>query len=308
MTRLLPFRSKRFASTCLALLGTLSALGADAARAGSRPDAAVRDATQQYATTGKAPVIERSDSVVYPFGESQPVLQCTPLRACDVELEAGEVVHGVALGDTERWISSPLYSGDPDALVPHVVVKPRDYGITTNMIVTTTRRTYHLNLVAPAKGKTDETDGAYLRRVRFYYPGDVVEQWSDAAQLEATRANRQSEATIASLTGAMNPGRMNFDYSLSGGHFTGFRPTTIFDDGHHTYIQLPAGAAAVDAPAFLARTQSGEEAILNYRMNGSWIIVDGLFERGELVAGVGRSRKAVKITNRGFARVTTGSR
>ena len=43
-------------------------------------------------------------------------------------------------------------------------------------------------------------------------------------------------------------------------------------------------------------------------MNGSWIIVDGLFERGELVAGVGRSRKAVKITNRGFARVTTGSR
>ena len=304
MTRLLPFRSKRFASTGLALLGTLSALGADAARAGSRPDAAVRDATQQYATTGKAPVIERSDSVVYPFGESQPVLQCTPLRACDVELEAGEVVHGVALGDTERWISSPLYSGDPDALVPHVVVKPRDYGITTNMIVTTTRRTYHLNLVAPAKGKTDETDGAYLRRVRFYYPGDVVEQWSDAAQLEATRANRQSEATIASLTGAMNPGRMNFDYSLSGGHFTGFRPTTIFDDGHHTYIQLPAGTASADAPAFLARTESGDEAILNYRMNGSWIIVDGLFERGELVSGVGRSRKSVKITNRAFVRAS----
>ena len=52
----------------------------------------------------------------------------------------------------------------------------------------------------------------------------------------------------------------------------------------------------------LARTQTGDEAILNYRMNGSWIIVDGLFERGELVTGVGRSRKTVKITNRGFAR------
>ena len=308
MSRCSTSQPKRFAFTCLAVLGTFGAFGTGAARAGSRPDAAVREATQQFATTGKAPVIERSDSVVYPFGESQPVLQCTPLRACDVELEAGEVVHGVALGDTERWISSPLYSGDPDALVPHVVVKPRDYGISTNMIVTTTRRTYHLNLVAPAKGKSEDAEGGYLRRVRFYYPGDVVEQWSDAAQLESARASRKSEATIASLTGAMNPGRMNFDYAVSGGVFTGFRPTTIFDDGHHTYIQLPAGAAAVDAPAFLARTETGEEAILNYRMTGSWIVVDGLFERGELVSGVGRSRKAVKIANRGFARVAAGGR
>jgi len=302
MSRLPLFPSQPPTFTALAVAALLVTVPAGAAHAGSRPDAGVREATQQYATTGKAPILERSDSVVYPFGESQPVLQCTPLRACDVELEAGEVVHGVALGDTERWISSPLYSGDPDALVPHVVVKPRDYGISTNMIVTTTRRTYHLNLVAPAKGKAEETEGAYLRRVRFYYPGDVVEQWSDAAQLEAARANRQSEATIASLTGAMNPGRMNFDYELSGGRLTGFRPSTIFDDGHHTYIQLPSGTAAVDAPAFLARTQSGDEAILNYRMNGSWIIVDGLFERGELVTGVGRSRKTVKITNRGFGR------
>ena len=291
-------RSQSLPATALALL---SVFGAGAAVAGTRPDAAIEDAARQFASTGKAPVIERSDSVIYPFGESQPVLQCTPLRACDVELEGGEVVHGVALGDTERWISSPLYSGDADALVPHVVVKPRDYGIATNMIVTTTRRTYHLNLLAPAKGRGD--DSSYQRRVRFYYPGDVVQQWSDAAQLEAARAGRRGEATVASLTGAVNPGAMNFDYSLSGSRFVRFRPTTVFDDGHHTYIQLPAGAASSDAPAFLARTESGEEAILNYRMNGAWIIVDGLFERGELVAGVGRSRRTVKISNRSFHRV-----
>jgi P-type conjugative transfer protein TrbG len=300
MSRLPLFPPQASTFTFLAAAALLVSVSAGTAHAGSRPDAGVREATQQYATTGKAPILERSDSVVYPFGESQPVLQCTPLRACDVELEAGEVVHGVALGDTERWISSPLYSGDPESLVPHVVVKPRDYGISTNIIVTTTRRTYHLNLVAPAKGKGD--DGAYQRRVRFYYPGDVVQQWSDAAQVESARAARRGEATVASLSGAVNPGAMNFDYDLSGSRFVRFRPTTVFDDGHHTYIQLPAGAAASDAPAFLARTESGEEAILNYRMNGSWIIVDGLFEHGELVAGVGRARRSVKITNRGFHR------
>lgn len=279
----------------------LASVAGHPALAGGATDTAVRDATRQFATTGEAPVIERSDSVIYPFGESQPVLQCTPLRACDVELEAGEVVHGVALGDTERWISSPLYSGDPDALVPHVVVKPRDYGISTNLIVTTTRRTYHLTLEAPDKAKGSETDG-YVRRVRFYYPGEMVQQWSDAAQVEASLAGRRREATIASLTGAMDPGGLNFDYKVSGSRWVPFRPVTLFDDGHHTYIQLPAAAASSDAPAFLAKTASGDEVILNYRMNGSWIVVDGRFERAELVAGVGSSRRTVKLTNRGFDR------
>ncbi len=270
--------------------------------AGGPPEVEIRDAARQFASTGKAPVIERSDSVIYPFGESQPVLRCTPLRACDIELEAGEVVRGVALGDTERWITSPLSSGDPAALVPHVVVKPRDYGISTNMIVTTSRRTYHLNLVAPAKGKSDESETAYERRVRFYYPGDVVQNWNEAAQEEASRKEQHEATTVASLGGAMNPGRLNFDYDLAGGHFTRFRPTTVFDDGHHTYLQLPSTATSTDAPAFLARTEAGEESILNYRMNGSWIIVDGLFAKAELVSGVGRARRTVTITNRAFER------
>ena len=101
MSRLPLFPSQPPTFTALAA-AVLTLVFAGTAHAGSRPDAAVREAAQQFATTGKAPVIERSDSVVYPFGESQPVLQCTPLRACDVELEAGEVVHGVALGDLSR--------------------------------------------------------------------------------------------------------------------------------------------------------------------------------------------------------------
>lgn len=291
-------------ATVLALLVAFGASGALAGGTGGEDR--ITDATREFASTGKAPIIERSDSVIYPFGESQPVLQCTPLRACDIELEGGEVVHGVALGDTERWISSPLYSGDPEALIPHVVVKPRDYGISTNLIVTTTRRTYHLTLVAPPKPKSADEENGYLRRVRFYYPGDLVQQWSDAAQVEASLAGRRREATVASLTGAMNPGDLNFDYSLSGGRWAPFRPVTVFDDTHHTYIQLPASAASRDAPAFLARTDAGDEVILNYRMNGPWIIVDGLFERGELVAGVGSSRRTVKITNRAFRRAEEG--
>ena len=79
--------------------------------------------------------------------------------------------------------------------------------------------------MAPAKGKNDDS---YQRRVRFYYPSDVVQQWSDAAQLDAARADRKGAATVASLTGAMNPKGMNFDYDVSGSRFVHFRPSTIF--------------------------------------------------------------------------------
>jgi len=41
-------------------------------------------------------------------------------------------------------------------------------------------------------------------------------------------------------------------------------------------------------------------AISNYRVRDSWYIVDGLFQRAELVVGVGRKRKRVEIINRGF--------
>lgn len=291
-------------SVSLALL--ILSVGGGAAFGGGSAELAVEEATRQFASTGRAPVIERSDSVIFPFGESQPVLQCSPLRACDVELEAGEVVHGVALGDTERWISSPLYSGDPEALIPHVVVKPRDYGISTNLIVTTTRRTYHLTLEAPPKSKASDSETGYLRRVRFYYPGAMVQQWSDAAQVKEALVGRSRAATVASLTGAMDPGGLNFDYSLAGSRRAPFRPVTVFDDGHHTYIKLPEAAGSSDAPAFLAKTVSGDEVILNYRMDGRWIVVDGRFERGELVAGVGSSRRTVRITNRAFDRSAGG--
>ena len=266
-----------------------------------RPDAALEDAARQFASTGKAPVIERSDSVIYPFGESQPVLQCTPLRACDVELEAGEVVHGVALGDTERWISSPLYSGDPGLPGPArggQAARPRH--------LHEHDRHHHAPHVSPqpggareGKGRRRATSAAFASTTRATSCSSGPTRRSSSRRAPT----RRGEATVASLSGAVNPGAMNFDYDLSGSRFVRFRPTTVFDDGHHTYIQLPASAAASDAPAFLARTESGEEAILNYRMNGSWIIVDGLFERGELVAGVGRSRRTVKISNRSFHRV-----
>lgn len=41
--------------------------------------------------------------VVFLFGEVQPSVVCSPLQVCDVELEPGEIVRDVLVGDTVRW-------------------------------------------------------------------------------------------------------------------------------------------------------------------------------------------------------------
>ena len=38
-------------------------------------------------------------------------------------------------------------------------------------------------------------------------------------------------------------------------------------------------------------------AVSNYRLQGSWYVVDGLFQRADLVVGVGKKKRKVEIRN-----------
>ncbi len=85
----------------------------------------------------------------YPFGErTPPTLRCKPLFVCDLVLEPGETIVNVAVGDSVRWLIAPASSGGGDGATPHVLVKPTEAGLRTNLIVTTNRRTYYLTLVS----------------------------------------------------------------------------------------------------------------------------------------------------------------
>src|SRR5207244_13648724 len=101
--------------------------------------------------------------IQYPYGVTEAVVTGQPLRVCDIELEAGEEILNVSLGDSSRWLASPAFSGDGEGLTPHVLVKPTEIGIATNAVITTTRRTYYLGLVS-------RSDATQVRRVKFYYP------------------------------------------------------------------------------------------------------------------------------------------
>ena len=103
-------------------------------------------------------------SVMFRYGESYPSIVCAILQVTDIELEPGEVVTQVNVGDTTRWSVESAVSGagtSPMQEVQHLIVKPRDVGLSTSLVVTTDRRTYHMILVS------DQTE--FMHSVRFVY-------------------------------------------------------------------------------------------------------------------------------------------
>lgn len=216
--------------------------------------------------------------VIYLYGQVQPTVVCAPLQVCDIELQPGEAVRNVAIGDTVRWKVDPATSGGPEGNTVHLIVKPTEPGLVTSMVVTTSRRTYQIKLQSDSR--------RYMARVGFDYPEDI--------QAKFAAANRQIEASI--IPGAGVPAE-NLDFKFYVHGQARWRPTRVYSDGTKTYIQFPSGMNSGDAPV-LYITSGGQNQIVNYRLKGNLMIVDYMIDRAVLVSGVGRQQQKVQI-NRG---------
>ena len=213
--------------------------------------------------------------VVFLYGEVQPSVVCSPLQVCDIELQPGEIVRDVLVGDTVRWKVEPATSGEVGGQAIHLIVKPAEAGLVTSMVVTTSRRTYHIQL------KSHPTQ--YMARVGFDYPEDVSAKLADMnARLEAS-----------TIPGAGVPAdKLNFGYSVSGS--SRWRPTRVYSDGSKTYIQFPRSLATQDAPVLFV-VSGGQNRIVNYRMKDNMMIVDYQIDKAVLVSGVGWHQEKVTI-------------
>ena len=210
--------------------------------------------------------------VIFLYGEVQPSVVCSPLQVC-------EVVRDVLVGDTVRWKVEPATSGAAGGQAIHLIVKPSEPGLVTSMVVTTSRRTYHIQLKSHSS--------QYMARVGFEYPEDVSDKLADInARLEAS-----------TIPGAGVPAeQLNFGYSVSGR--AGWRPTRVYSDGLKTYIQFPRSISGQDAPVLFV-TSGGQNRIVNYRMKGDMMVVDYHIDRAVLVSGVGWRQEKVTIKRGG---------
>jgi P-type conjugative transfer protein TrbG len=246
---------------------------------------------QEALAVGKAwmsekhtPAPGKDGRVLYTYGSGLPTVVCAPLRVCVVELEAGERVVGEPhIGDAVRWIIAPAGAGQADSVTPMIVLKPKQAGLDTNLLVTTDRRAYYLRLIS----KPEE----YLAMVAFAYPEDEVRKWQ--VHLAQEEQRRKAERDAAQVSPVESLESLYFDYRIESVD-PYIRPVRIVDDGKKTFIQMTADAAHREAPVLVVIGPDGAEMV-NYRVKGDMYIVDRLFERGALLLGVGKKGHRAEI-------------
>jgi type IV secretion system protein TrbG len=273
--------SKCFSSACL--------LGVLVASIGPAPTASSQSLNGKEAKAtnlsgkwrGQNGIVTRGPEgkVVFLFGESQPSVICSPLQVCDIELQGGEIVRDVLVGDTVRWKVEPATSGAAGGQAIHLIVKPSEPALVTSMVVTTSRRTYHIQL------KSHPTQ--YMARIGFEYPEDVSTKLSDInARLQVVQGSG----------GSIAPEQLAFSYSLTGR--AQWRPKRVYSDGEKTYIQFPRAISGQDAPVLFV-VSGGQNRVVNYRMKNDMMIVDYNIDKAILISGVGWRQQKITIRRGG---------
>lgn len=250
---------------------------------------AIAQGWQSGATKGVDPTPGHDGTVRFLYGAQQPSVVCAVLQVCDVELQAGEQVNSIHLGDQTRWTIEPAVTGSGPTEIQHLIIKPLDVGLQTTLIVTTNRRAYHIRL------RSHRTD--YMVRVGFIYPEEAMAKWEAIKNREV---KQKQEQTIPQTKEFL--GDLHFNYELSGD--AAWKPIRIYNDGVRTTIQMPTAMAQTEAPTLLVIRKDGglltddETVMVNYRIQGDRYIVDTVFDKAILIAGVGSSQDKVTIAKR----------
>jgi type IV secretion system protein VirB9 len=236
--------------------------------------------------TPTKPLPGKDGSIRFVFGLNQPQIVCAVLQICDIAFQPGEEILDVKAGDTARWEIAPSISGFGATRREHIIVKPYDVNLKTNLVVNTDRRSYHIQL----RSHRDK----YMAFVEFVYPEDAQAQ----LRLQQSRDNKRREGFTTPRGEYL--GNLDFGYEVDGK--TRWIPSRVYNDGRKTIIEMPEDLPQTDAPALLTLQSEGnifkkEDArLVNYRVQSNRYIVDSVPDKIILLAGVGSRQQRVTIT------------
>lgn len=207
---------------------------------------------------------------VYPYTQGALYrLYTAPEQVSDIALQPGERLVAVSAGDTLRWVVGDTTSGSGESERVHILVKPVAPDLRTNLVITTDRRAYHLEL--------ESTEATYMASVSWHYPHDAL-----LALRRANERAREAEAQVVDEGLALE--RLRFRYAITGGS-PPWRPVRAFDDTRKVYIAFPRRIDQGEAPPLFLVGPDGRAELVNYRVRGNYYIVDRLFAAAELRLG-----------------------
>ncbi len=215
---------------------------------------------------------------IYPFMDGAAYkLYAAPGKISDIVLQSGEQLVAISAGDTARWIIGDTYSGSELARQVHILVKPLVKNLKTNLVITTSIRTYHI--------QAQSTDGLAMMAMSWTYPQGAL----TVIQKDPAPASNPSPTKEG-----LHIEDLNFGYQISGDS-PSWRPKLAFDDGRSVYIEFPKSLATSDAPPLFLVGKDGSAQLVNYRVEANRYVVDHLFEVAELRLGTKR-QILVRIT------------
>ncbi|MCU7800861.1 MAG: P-type conjugative transfer protein TrbG, partial [gamma proteobacterium symbiont of Lucinoma myriamae] len=194
--------------------------------------------------TGMKPFTGPDGSIKFLFGAQYTSIVCAVLQLCDVELEPGEQINSLKLGDTARWTVDPAVTGYGSSQVLHLIIKPLDVGLNTSLVVTTDRRTYRLRL------KSHRTK--YIPAVSFAYSENTQAKWE---AIKSKKVQQRQNMTIKKTGEYL--GDLNFKYDIEGEREITWRPIRVYNDGRKTIIQMPSTMSQTEAPTLLVIRKDG---------------------------------------------------
>lgn len=205
---------------------------------------------------------------VWPYSDGALYqVYASPGRVTTINLQPGEELITVAAGDTVRWIVGDTTSGSGDELRTSVLIKPTRVDLNTNLVITTTRRTYLIEL--------SSTEQAWMASVSWDYPKD---------RMLALQHRASTARAAAPVDTGLALEQLRFRYAISGSN-PPWKPLRAFDDGRKVYIQFPAGIAQGELPPMFVIGPEGDGQLVNYRFRSPYYIVDRLFGAAELRLG-----------------------
>ncbi len=224
-------------------------------------------------------------SVSFVYGSGQIKIVCAPLQVCDIALQPGEQFNDMNVGDP-RFIVEPSITGSGIEQQLHLIIKPKDVGLDSSLVVTTNRRTYHFRL------KSDRYE--FMPYVSFVYPNEAKAKWRLIKQIQAEKRKANTFYSTGEYLG-----NLNFNYQIRGN--ARFKPVRVYNNGVKTIIEMPKAMSQREAPALLVLRRRGrfhkpETVMVNYRLQGCRYIVDNVFDKAMLIIGSGRFQEKITIT------------
>ena len=196
----------------------------------------------------------------------------SPGRVTVVALQEGEELVTVSAGDTVRWVVGDTASGAGASLRVTVLVKPTRTGLKTNLVITTNRRMYLLEL--------SSTPQAWMASVSWDYPKD---------RMLALQKQAQQAQAAAPVDSGLSLEQIKFRYAITGDS-PPWKPLRAFDDGQRVYIQFPGGIAQGELPPLFVIGPQGDGQLVNYRFRSPYYVADRLFGAAELRLGADKAQ------------------